>query len=154
MDNEMSAALVADLEKSEAILKKMVAERDGADAECDALLTALASVQTHLQAERKVLAALQDDVEPMNDTAEGEAVEDEADAIVARAPMMACTYLLRASAARPGCIEYRVEGHGEWTSYPLEYYQSRDMTSPFPQMWKCAGAADRRRLLAEVRAAA
>ena len=132
-------------------MKKLLAECDADDVE-DALNTALASVQTHLRAERSVLAEMQDD--ELDDADEDEAVEDEAEVIVARAPAKACTYLLRASADRPGCIEYSVEGDGEWTAFPLEYYQSRDKTSPFPQMWKCASTADRRRLVAEVRAAA
>lgn len=73
---------------------------------------------------------------------------------IARAPVKACTYLLRAS-DQPGCIDYSVEGHDEWSAFSLEYFQSRSKKlAPFPSIWKAASAADRRRLIAEVRAAA
>jgi hypothetical protein len=73
---------------------------------------------------------------------------------IARAPIKAVTYTLRASEI-PGCVDLAVEGSDEWAPYSLTYFQSRrkDM-APFPGIWKAASAADRRRLIAEVRVAA
>lgn len=70
---------------------------------------------------------------------------------IARAPMRACTYLLRASETQ-GHVEYSVEGgDGTWISYPLNYYTSRrkDM-AVFANIWKSAPAAARRRIVSEV----
>lgn len=70
---------------------------------------------------------------------------------IARAPGQACVYLLRASIKLLGALEYAVEGHGEWTAYPVSYFQSCSASSPFPKIWNRASLADRRRLLADVR---
>lgn len=73
---------------------------------------------------------------------------------IARARGQACVYLLRASPKCLAALEYAVEGHGEWTAYPISYFRSRSASSPFPKIWKRASLADRRRLLAEVRSLA
>ncbi|WP_304951463.1 hypothetical protein [Sulfitobacter sp.] len=72
---------------------------------------------------------------------------------IARAPFKACTYLLRAS-DRSNCIDYSVEGRDEWITYPLSYFQACSAKmNPFPDMWRAASPADRRRIIAEVKAA-